>query len=98
ATTNIVAHAPITATGVNVNATKGKPLINVTVAKVHDANPNVLATSLAASINWGDGHITLGIVVKDPAGGFDVKGSHVYAASGAFPIKVQIHDGGPAAI
>lgn len=99
ATTNVVAHAPITGvTGVNVNATRGKALVNVTVAKFHDANPNVLVTSLAATINWGDGHITVGKVVVDPAGGFDVKGSHVYAAAGAFPIKVQIHDGGPAAI
>jgi uncharacterized protein (TIGR03118 family) len=97
-TTNIVADAALSATGVTLNARQNKPLKNVVVATFTDADPNGKPSDFTATIDWGDGHTSQGHVVRDPMGGFDVKGSHQYKAPGAFAVKVQIHDGGPGAV
>lgn len=93
--TNVIGHAPINAAGVAIHATKGQVLKNVVVATFTDGNANIALGALAASINWGDGHSSVGTVVKVQNGGFQVEGTHTYANAGNFSVKVAIHDGGP---
>ncbi len=59
--------------------------------------------SYTAMINWGDGTAqSSGQIVTDPQGGYDVKGTHVYAEAGSNPspswttvISVTDNAGGP---
>ncbi|MBV8228387.1 MAG: hypothetical protein JO329_00250, partial [Planctomycetaceae bacterium] len=98
-TTNIVSDASLAASAVIVDATQGKALSKVEVAKFTDADPNGKASDFDATINWGDGSSTSnGVVVADRSGGFDVLGSHTYTRSGQFTVKVQINDGGPGVV
>jgi uncharacterized protein (TIGR03118 family) len=93
-TTNIVADAALTATGVTIDTTQDRFLTNVVVAKFTDADPAGTATDFVATIAWGDGTSSTGTIVKDIHGGFDVLGSHTFDAPGAFAIQTQIRDGG----
>jgi uncharacterized protein (TIGR03118 family) len=92
--TNIVSDAPLTATGVTLNATQDRTLRNAVVATFNDADPAGKPSDFAATIDWGDGITSTGTVVRDQNGGFDVLGSHRYTAPGAFSVQVQIRDGG----
>jgi uncharacterized protein (TIGR03118 family) len=62
------------------------------VAKFTDADTNTDPAAYAVSIDWGDGKVSKGIVAVDPAGGFDVSGTHTYSAPGAFRVVARIGD------
>src|SRR5207247_2597431 len=47
-----------------------------------------------ATINWGDGTTSAGVIQVDPNGGFDVVGSHAYRTEGTTSITVTIEDMG----
>jgi uncharacterized protein (TIGR03118 family) len=95
-TTNIVAQAPITATGTTISAIRGVPIIQRAVATFTDPNPNLNTSSFSATINWGDGRTSTGKVIVDSAiGGFEVVGSHVYRTSGSFSVQTTIQQRGP---
>src|SRR5262249_14356489 len=76
---------PVVAAGANV-------LFTGTVATFHDTDPNGNARDYTATIDWGDGHRSPGVVVANTAGGFDVQGTNTYAAAGTFPISVLVQD------
>jgi hypothetical protein len=65
---------------------------NGTVATFHDTDPNGTARDYTATIDWGDGHRSPGVIVANTAGGFDVQGANTYTAAGTFPIRVLIQD------
>ncbi len=89
-------NAPLDAAGKSVSGTAGVQL-SATVATFTDADPNRVASDYTASINWGDGSSsTAGTVSAAAGGGFEVKGSHTYAASGQYTIAVTINDVGGA--
>jgi hypothetical protein len=50
------------------------------------------ARSFTATIAWGDGATSTGTVTADPAGGFDLGGSHIYAAAGVYTVFVSVRD------
>jgi hypothetical protein len=89
-----VADADLTAGALPVRATEGSPFSGV-VATFSDADPGGTAADYAATITWGDGHTSAGIVGPDPnvAGRFDVISSNTYAEEGTFPVGVTITDG-----
>jgi uncharacterized protein (TIGR03118 family) len=94
-TTNIVADAPLTATGTTIDATRNRAIRDAIVATFADANPNARPAAFVATIDWGDGTTSSGRVTRDrQAGGFAVLGTHTYAAAGAFAVQVSIRDGG----
>jgi hypothetical protein len=67
------------------------------VASFTDVDGNADATKYAATIDWGDGHTTQGVIrVSDPSTAgqipFNVSGSHTYAAVGNYKIRVTIQD------
>jgi RHS repeat-associated protein len=58
-----------------------------------DTNAGAAADDFTATIDWGDGGTSSGTVTADPRGGFDVSGSHTYAATGTYAVSVAIADG-----
>ncbi len=93
-TTNVVAEAPIAAAGIAVHARRAVHLSNVPVAMFSDPDSSLRAKDFSAKINWGDGQTSTGKIVVDKAiHGFEVLGSHIFKATGAFAVKTTILQG-----
>ena len=89
-----IADAALTATAVSISGTEGAALAGTTtVATFTDADPNGTLGDYTATINWGDGHTSSGIIVTT-ANGFAVEAGHTYAEQGSYTPIVTINDGG----
>jgi hypothetical protein len=64
------------------------------VASFSDANESTAAAQFIASINWGDGHVTVA-TVNGAGGSFTVIGRHKYAKNGHYKVKVTLTMSGP---
>ncbi|MGI8712835.1 MAG: hypothetical protein ACR2NR_06580 [Solirubrobacteraceae bacterium] len=93
--TATVQDASLGAVGQDVVGQAGHSL-NSVVAHITDANPGGTADDFSAQIAWGDGSRSTGTVAAAAAGGFDVSGSHTYAAAGSYPVATTITDTGGA--
>jgi len=78
----------ISATGVTFTATQGTPF-NGLVANVTDTNLADTAANFSASVAWGDGTTSAG-VVSGASGSFTVSGTHTYASIGNFTATVSV--------
>jgi hypothetical protein len=76
-----------------LSGTVGTPVSGV-VATFSSANPAATARDFFATINWGDGHFTNGVVTANGQGGFDVSGTNTYTSAGLFSIAVTAVDFG----
>ena len=95
-TTATVGDAPLTAgtltlTGGVEGVSPGSASFQFT-----DANPFAPASDFTATITWGDGASTTGLVTGPTGGHFTVFGSHQYAEEGSYPVKVSVLDDGGA--
>jgi hypothetical protein len=86
-----IAPSTFQATGVPVRATADAQF-DGTVATFTEAVPDAVASDYTATIEWGDGTSTAGIVTPASGGGFAVSCAHTYAAGGTFTISVKITD------
>lgn len=86
-----VTDAPLTGSAINVSAYSGVTFSGK-VGTFNDANPSGPLLDYAANIIWGDGTNSAGTIAADPAGGFDVSGSHKYGATGSFSVTVYVSD------
>jgi hypothetical protein len=74
-----VADAPLTMRSVIApSATEGQPTGVIQVANFTDADPGGVTTDYSATIAWGDGTSSVGVVVNNGDGTFGVQGSHTY--------------------
>ena len=96
-TTATVADAPLTATGLTLGVAPNPliytfPPFSGEVASFTDADPNGTITDYSASINWGDGVTTPGMITMSPTmtGVFLVNGTHQYAAASSVPYQATI--------
>src|SRR6185437_6043063 len=87
-----VADAPLSATGTTVTSPEFTTFTGV-VATFTDADPNGTVSDYTATIDWGDGTTTAGVVAA-AGGGFNVSGSHAYTEDGTFTVKATIVDAG----
>ncbi len=106
--TATVADAPLTASGLSVEAQAGasglnRPLVAgvrtgpLLVARFADSDPGGMASDFTATIDWGDSTLaTVGTITANPGGGFAVVGEHTYAIRGEYQITVLISDKGGA--
>ncbi len=62
------------------------------VAKVTDENPFAPVIDFSATVNWGDGATTAGIVTGPIGGPFTVSGTHTYGSTGFFTIAIKVDD------
>jgi hypothetical protein len=90
-----VADAPLTSAASPINAIAGVSFAGP-VATFTDANPSASVSDFSATVTWGDGTATPGVVSAPASGGFAVTGPHTYAASGSHAITVSITDVGGA--
>jgi len=75
--------------GLAITVRKGQTF-NGNVASFTTVGTNQVAGNFTASIDWGDGQPSAGTVVANSSSSFTVTGSHAYAASGQFTVKVTI--------
>ncbi|HEU5431669.1 MAG TPA: DUF4214 domain-containing protein, partial [Thermomicrobiales bacterium] len=71
----------------NLTATEGAAVSGV-VATLSDPGADP-AGNFAATIDWGDGTTTTG-VVSGASGSYSISGSHTYAEEGAFAVQVSV--------
>ena len=79
----------ITASGVDLNYTANLASGNLDVANFTDSDGNGNSSMYTATIHWGDGTSSSGMV----SGGFKVFGNHTYAQQGYYTITTAIVDG-----
>jgi hypothetical protein len=65
-----------------------------TVATFTDSNTANVAGDFSATIDWGDGTTSAG-VIADTAGAISVSGTHTYATSGQDAVSVTLSDDAP---
>jgi hypothetical protein len=80
--------APLVAAGINVASTAGAPFSG-TIATFVNADPAGSAASYSATITWGDGSISTG-VVGGTGSSLTVSGTHTYADPGSDRVQVTI--------
>jgi hypothetical protein len=90
-----VADAPLSAAPVSFTVAK-KTAFTQTVATFTDGNPAAGAGDFTASIDWGDGRTSTGVIGAAAQGGFAVVGSHHYDVKGSYAITVHVQDAGGA--
>jgi uncharacterized protein (TIGR03118 family) len=94
-TTNIVADASISATGQKVSLRHGRSVNDAIVATFSSADASLKARDFSATVNWGDGRSSAGIIHKvGSTGNFEVLASHTFRSAGTFSIETSIHQGG----
>jgi hypothetical protein len=90
--TATVADAPLSATGVTAAAAKFTPFTGV-VATFTDADLGGNPADYTATISWGDGTSSSGIIAYDSVHQvFTVTGSHTYSFKGIYAVTVVITD------
>lgn len=90
--TAVITPIAIKTRGVTIHGTEGTSL-TATVAKFTTKRPNAVASDYVATIDWGNGQITTGVVLQDSPGHFHVTGTVTYAqnsAGGRNIVKVSI--------
>ncbi|HVX62888.1 MAG TPA: TIGR03118 family protein, partial [Pirellulales bacterium] len=83
----------LSATAMAVVATEGLAF-SAAVAKFSDTNLAAVAGDFTATITWGDGSTSSG-VINGADGQFIVSGSHAYAHSGQYAVNVAVKDPAP---
>ena len=89
-----VADAPLTATPLTFNTAVGQTYTGP-VGSFTSADPSAPISQYSASINWGDGAITSGILTAgSPAGSFVVSGTHSYLTYGTYSVVITVTSAG----
>jgi len=92
ATASVTEADALTVTGTTITPTEGI-LFAQTVASFSDTNTVNTANDFRATINWGDGNTSTGLI-SGSNGAFTVAGSHTYAEEGSYAIKVSVSEDG----
>ena len=81
--------------GITLNATEGVSTGSQVVARFADPNGAGPLSDYMASVNWGDGSSSIGVVTFDAAFGlFTVSGKHAYVEDGNYKIVVTLRHSG----
>lgn len=94
-TTLTVADAPLTPSGLTFKPTVGQVFSGL-VGTFVDANPFGDRTQFAASINWGDGKVTPGVINPVPGvtGEYTVTGTTTYTTVNLFNVRITVGSAG----
>jgi uncharacterized protein (TIGR03118 family) len=86
-----VADPVLTDPGFNVQAIEGVPFAGK-VASFTDSSPFAKVSDFSATVTWGDGQSSTGVIAPNPSGGFLVLGNHTFGQSGSYTVGVTIRD------
>ena len=90
-TTISVISAVLNPFGTTLSLTEGTKFSGV-VGSFTNPTPGTVVSNYAATITWGDGHVSTGsIALNTSTGRFDVSGSNTYGDEGSFGISVQVN-------
>jgi hypothetical protein len=88
----VVGDAKLTSTGRTITGSEGASF-TATVATFKDTDPAGTAGDYTASISWGDGTTSAGVITAI-TGGFKVRGTHSYVEGATYAVKTTIKDHG----
>jgi probable HAF family extracellular repeat protein len=92
--TATVVDAPLDPVGSSITAVPGTAFTGVVGGFVDESSFGMPA-DFTATVDWGDGSATSsGTVAANGKGGFDVIGTHTYAAKGFYTITISVRDVG----
>jgi hypothetical protein len=75
-------------TGTTITPTAGQPFTSA-VSSFTDPYPGLTAASYGATIVWGDGHTSIGMILPNGSA-FDVSGTNTYTAAGSRMVTVTV--------
>jgi uncharacterized repeat protein (TIGR03803 family) len=84
-----IAPSAIAISGTDIVNTGGA-VANEIVATFKDLGAASTAADYAATINWGDGSVSPGVVKSGPGSTFEIVGSHVYRTPEIFTVSVSV--------
>ena len=89
---NAVAAPPVPGAPVTFIAIEGRNLVDVVVATFTSGGTGSRAEDFGATINWGDGTTSAGVIVQDASDPtvFYVQGTHLYTNDGIFPTTTTL--------
>jgi hypothetical protein len=90
----VAEHDVLSAQGTTLIGKFGQALSNATVATFTDTDTAAPANDFTATIDWGDGTTTAGIIAGSN-GAFSVSGTHAYATGGFDTVTVKVTDDAP---
>ena len=85
----VTTQSSLTVTGATVSEAQGATFTAV-VGTFTDATTGGGVGSYSATIDWGDGHSTTGLIAAGANGVYNVSGTEVYASQGTYPIGVTV--------
>jgi hypothetical protein len=89
-TTAMVSSSALSATGEPVQAIEGQ-VFSGGVAHFTSANPaDTSASDFTATVDWGDGHTSTGVITPNSDGSFEVTASNTYSEQGKYIVQVMI--------
>jgi phospholipase C len=91
ATSALVTDVGLVATSKSISVIEGKTF-NRIVADFRDPNGRGRSSDYTATITWGDGSTSAGVVASTSSKTFTVTGSNHYAEEGSYPVVVTIVD------
>jgi hypothetical protein len=86
-----VRDAPLAAHGIYFGSSAGV-LFSGKVAGFTDTNAYAFVSDFSATIDWGDGTTSSGVITAPVSGGYNVSGNHTYALTGLRTVIVTIND------
>ncbi|HWE01419.1 MAG TPA: hypothetical protein VG326_03340 [Tepidisphaeraceae bacterium] len=89
--TTVIDMPAIDVTPTEISPTQGVPF-NGPAASFTDTDPSATPDLFTASISWGDGDVTAGVVAPGAGGVFVVTGANTYANSGPYVLGVTVTD------
>ncbi|HVX64239.1 MAG TPA: TIGR03118 family protein, partial [Pirellulales bacterium] len=86
-----IADAPLALNVPPLGATEGSvhSFTSLEIATFTDANPNSLSSDFTATIDWGDGTSSTGVITGGQ-GTFTIRGSHAYLDEGSMTLTVTL--------
>jgi len=89
----VAAAGQLSAAASDINATASTAYSGTVGTFVFVGGPTA-ASAYTATVDWGDGQSSPGVVIPDGAGGFGVAGSHTYASAGDYPLAMTVSEPG----
>lgn len=73
-------------------ATEGRPIVNASLATYVSPYGALRAADFTATVDWGDGRKSVGVLTDSGSGGVVVSGSHTFLHAGTYSVHTVLRD------